>query len=92
MTKVVLEGFIEVPDDDLEIVKKELVNHIELTRKEKGCIVFNVEQDSLDRNRFNVYEEFESEEAFKSHQARVNSSKWGVVTKNVKRNYIINYV
>lgn len=87
MSKIVLEGFIEVSDDDLESVKRELTTHIELTKNEKGCIVFKVEQDPIYKNRFNVYEEFVDQAAFDAHQARVKTSKWGNATKNLKRNY-----
>ena len=89
MKKVVLEGYIEVSDEDLEAIKKELPNHIELTRKEKGCLLFKVEQDNDLKKRFKVYEEFETQEAFSKHQERIKSSQWGLVTKNVKRNYQI---
>lgn len=89
MKKVVLEGYIEVSDTDLEAVKKELPNHVELTRKEKGCLVFKVEQDNENQNRFNVYEEFDTQEAFTRHQKRIKSSQWGLIAKNAKRNYQI---
>ena len=36
-----------------------------------------------------TYEEFKNEHYFENHQRRVNSSKWGMVTKNVKRHYVI---
>ncbi len=92
MSKVILEGCIEIPNDDLDAVSKELVNHINLTKKESGCITFRVEQDGSNKNRFNVYEEFTDEEAFKFHQARVKASRWGVITKRVKRHYRIKYL
>lgn len=87
MNKVVLKGYIVVPEADLTAVKAELPVHIDLTRKEAGCLVFEVTQDAIEPNKFYVYEEFESEGAFKNHQQRVRSSKWGSVTKNIERNY-----
>jgi quinol monooxygenase YgiN len=87
MNKVVLKGYIVVPDSDLAAVDKELPVHIELTKKEDGCLIFEVTRDEKEKNRFHVYEEFESEEAFSNHQQRVRSSKWGSVTKNVERFY-----
>ena len=79
--KVVLKGYIIVPDSDLAVVKTELPVHIELTRKEDGCLVFEVTQDEIENNKFHVYEEFISEAAFTNHQQRVRSSKWGSITK-----------
>ncbi|WOX06132.1 putative quinol monooxygenase [Microbulbifer pacificus] len=89
MNKVILEGYIVVPESDLEIVKKELISHIQLTREEFGCEKFNVSQDKNNICRFNVYEEFSNKEAFAYHQQRVKSSHWGKVTKNVERHYQI---
>ena len=89
LRKIILEGYIIVPDADLEIIKNELKTHINLTREEVGCIKFIVEQDQNDKNRFNVYEEFLDQNAFNSHQNRVKNSYWGKVTKNVKRDYKI---
>ena len=56
---------------------------------EAGCLIFNVELDSNDECRFNVYEEFANKKSFESHQERVQSSEWGRITKNVKRSYSI---
>lgn len=89
MKKVVLKGYIVVPDSDLKAVKDELPVHIDLTRKEKGCLVFEVTQDEIENNKFHVYEEFDSESDFNKHQQRVSGSKWGSVTKNVERFYEI---
>lgn len=86
---IVLQGFIVVPDSDLEIVQNELDIHSKLTRDEKGCVTFSVTQDNKNPYKFNVYEEFESQAAFDYHQSRVQSFKWGKVTKNAIRNYQI---
>ena len=89
MKKVTLKGYVLVPEKDLSGVMAELPKHIELTLKEKGCLVFQVTQDSEDKNRLNVYEEFIDREAFDFHQARAKSSNWGEVSKNLKKFYHI---
>lgn len=89
MSKVILCGYIVVPDSELESVKLELARHIKLTKKEPGCIVFNVTQCVEVPHRFEVYEEFVDETAFELHQKRVQASRWGEVTKNVLRHYNI---
>ncbi len=89
MSKVILQGHILVPDNDLEAVTQALVVHKELTLSEPGCIVFRVSQSSLQPNRFEVYEEFTSREAFEAHQQRVKASEWGHISKNVTRHYQI---
>jgi quinol monooxygenase YgiN len=87
--KIILEGYILVPPVDLEVVSSELPVHIELTKKEEGCLVFEVSQDQGNLLKFHVYEEFTSQAAFEDHQARVKASRWGAITKNVERNYEI---
>ncbi len=46
MGKVILKGFIVVPEDELNIVSKALEKHVALTKQEPGCLVFNVNQRS----------------------------------------------
>jgi autoinducer 2-degrading protein len=87
MEKVVLKGFVIVPDDDLDVVLSELPSHIENTISENGCLIFEVNQDIINPNKLNVYEEFVNKSAFQRHQQRVANSKWGLVAKNCERHY-----
>lgn len=87
MSKVILSGYILVEQSELTTIKEVLSTHIELTKNEPGCIVFEVSQDSEQMNRFNVYEEFTDDTSFKAHQSRAANSKWGEVTVNVERHY-----
>tara|TARA_B100001057_G_C22141016_1_gene678245 strand:+ start:249 stop:524 length:276 start_codon:yes stop_codon:yes gene_type:complete len=89
MGKVILSGYIDIPENELEVVTTALDKHIELTRNEAGCLIFEVTQSSELSTRFTVYEEFTDKAAFESHQARVKTSDWGRVTGNVKRTYSI---
>ncbi len=89
MGKVTLKGYIVVPEDDLVTVRAALPEHIRLTRQERGCLVFDVDEVSEQPGRFEVYEVFQTMTDFESHQARVKSSDWGAVTKNVQRHYTI---
>lgn len=87
MSKVILEGYVIATDIDLAAVKRELANHIKLTLKEEGCLVFEVTQDNENKNRFNVYEEFTSQNAFKLHQERIRTSEWGKVSSMLEKHY-----
>lgn len=89
MPKIILKGYIDVPDSKLNAVKEALPLHIELTRQEEGCLEFQVEQDKINRNIFNVYEEFANKKSFEEHQNRVQSSGWGKLTENIERYYQI---
>jgi quinol monooxygenase YgiN len=89
MPKVTLQGYIIVGDSDLNAVIAELDTHKALTLAEQGCIVFRVIVDEVNKNKFNVYEEFVNQAAFDAHQARIKSSTWAKVTKDVERHYQI---
>ncbi|MGB1139319.1 MAG: putative quinol monooxygenase [Halioglobus sp.] len=89
MPHVTLQGFIIVPDDDLDAVLNELPIHSELTRQEPGCLSFDVAQDPANRNRFNVHEVFASEAAFEHHQSRARTSPWGQVSLRAERHYTV---
>jgi len=89
LSKITLQGHIIVPDDDLEIVKSELLIHSKLTEQEAGCLLFSVTVDKNNPNKFDVYEEFINQAAFDIHQNRVKNSNWGKVTHRVQRHYQI---
>ncbi|MGJ8657906.1 MAG: phosphotransferase [Akkermansiaceae bacterium] len=89
MEKVTLSGYILVPERDLELVRQELPAHIKLTMTEAGCLIFKVEEHQTERGRFDVYEEFESKQAFEHHQYRVRQSDWFVVTMRAERFYTV---
>lgn len=89
ISKVILKGFIVVPEDDLCTILEELKIHTKLTLEEPGCIVFEVTQSESDPFRFEVYEEFKDKASFDKHQARVKASNWGEITVNGERHYNI---
>lgn len=88
-SRVVLEGYIVVPDSDLSQILKELPNHIKLTKEEEGCLLFSVLQRSSEPNVFDVFEEFADKNAFDRHQERARQSTWSEVTSNVERYYTV---
>lgn len=68
-------------------VLEALPGHIENTRRESGCVTFEVTRDVRIRNRFNVHEVFASEQSFRDHQARVRESRWGRISASAERHY-----
>lgn len=74
--------------EELEIVKACLPEHIKLTLQEEGCISFNVIQ-TINPFIWEVDEVFDSLKTFENHQNRTMTSIWGVKTKKIKRLYEI---
>lgn len=89
MSKLVLEGHIVVPGKHLKAVMAELPTHIKLTRREEGCLRFEVTQDPENQLIFSVYEEFVDRAAFEAHQQRVRIADWGKIAVNAERHYKI---
>ncbi|MDC7996537.1 putative quinol monooxygenase [Gilvibacter sediminis] len=57
-----------------ELVKSELQKLIPITRKEQGCINYDLHQDLGDPNMFLFYENWESRELWQNH---MNNSHLG---------------
>lgn len=89
MGKITLRGFILVPQHERAMIERALPTHIRLTEEEVGCLAFSVTSDVHNPLRFNVHEVFIDQAAFEVHQARVRTSFWGRVTRNVERHYHI---
>ena len=87
--EIVLTGYIDVPADRLDAVSAALPAHIALTRKEPGCLSFDVTPDEDVPGRFNVAERFSSRADFDAHQVRMKSSPWAKVTAGIPRHYQI---
>jgi quinol monooxygenase YgiN len=43
---VILKGYIIVSSDEFNTVKRELITHLSLCKKENGCLVFEANQDT----------------------------------------------
>ena len=89
MEKVVLQGHIVIPPEELAEVKAAMLTHSDLTQQEAGCLVFEMTEDDSDTCRYNLYEEFIDRKAFQFHQERARNSEWGKITGNVERHFQI---
>lgn len=87
--KIYLDGYIDVPLDQLEEIQRALDIHIVLTRAETGCISFDVQPCTAIKGRFWVSEIFENQSAFEFHQTRTAASPWAKLTKDIPRHYNI---
>lgn len=75
-------------DEEAEIVRRHLPEHIALTRAEPGCLRFDVHPTD-DPLVWAVAELFTDHAAFDAHQARVRASNWGAATAGIAREYEI---
>ncbi|SFN51502.1 antibiotic biosynthesis monooxygenase [Thioclava sp. BHET1] len=70
------------------IVRDYLPEHIRLTRREPGCLLFEVTPADSPLV-WEVRETFTNRHAFDLHQARVKGSAWGHATAGIARDYSI---
>jgi quinol monooxygenase YgiN len=89
MPRIRLTGRLEMTPERRDAVLAALPAHIALTRREPGCLEFEVTEDLEDPMRLKVLELFGSREAFDAHQQRAASSAWADVSRGLKRVYDI---
>jgi len=73
--------------EECEIVRAHLPEHVSLTRAEPGCLFFAV--IPIDAMTWRVEERFTDSLAFAAHQARTKASAWGTKTAAIRRDYAI---
>jgi len=72
---------IEAKTESLNLVKQEVLKLIEPTRKEKGCIQYELHQDNEKPEIFIFFENWESQELWQTH---MESSHLESFVKNTK--------
>lgn len=87
---VTLTGTIDVPADQLDIIRPALAEHVRLTREEPGNVRFDITENLQVPGRFEVDEEFLNSDAFRAHQTRGQNSAWGEITAGMPRNFQVN--
>lgn len=60
----------EVKEDKIEYVKSELIKILEPTRKEDGCVLYDLHQDIDDPSIFMFYEIWETPSHWKVHDSK----------------------
>lgn len=74
--------------DEADVVRTHLPEHVRLTRAEPGCFSFVVEA-TADPMIWSVAEHFQDKAAFAHHQSRTAVSAWAAATAGIKRDFQI---
>lgn len=77
--------------DEAALVRQYLPEHKALTKKENGCVSFEV-TETADPLIWNVEELFSNQTTFDAHQTRTRASVWGSETRAIAREYDISEV
>lgn len=64
---VILVAMVKAKPGQEDAVKEALVSLVEPTRKESGCLCYNLHQSKNDKTQFLFYEQWASKEALAAH-------------------------
>ena len=81
---------IESRVDRIQLVKSELIKLIEPTRKEKGCIQYDLHQDHDNPAVFLFYENWESRELWQKHMSNDHLVAYGRATEGSVVKFTLN--
>ena len=64
---VILTAMVKAKPDQVEAVKEALMSLVGPTRKEPGCLCYNLHQSKTDPTQFLFYEQWANKDAFDAH-------------------------
>ncbi len=73
-----------------ELVKKELLKLIDITRAEKGCINYDLHQDNENENLFLFFENWESRELWQAHMNNAHLAEYMKATDGAVESFTLN--
>lgn len=88
--KLTIVARILAKPEKRELVKKELLKLIDITRAEKGCINYNLHQDNEDENLFLFFENWESRELWQTHMNNTHLAEYMKATDGAVVEFILN--
>lgn len=77
-------------EEKRELVKKELLKLIELTRGEDGCINYDLHQDNDNKNLFLFYENWTDRNIWQKHMQNKHLSQYLKATEGAVEEFIVN--
>lgn len=73
-----------------ELVKKELIKLIEITRLEEGCINYDLHQDNGNPNIFLFYENWANRDLWQKHMKNNHFAEFSKVTEGAIEEIVLN--
>ena len=82
MEKLSLVAIVKAKTDQTNFVKEEIEKLIPITRKEKGCLNYNLFQDNKDSSRFILQENWQNPDDWQAHMNNTHMKNYSEVTKD----------
>ncbi len=90
MSHLTIVANIIAKEDQIELVKKELLKLIEPTKKEEGCIQYDLHQDNEDSSCFMFFEKWQSRDLWQTHMKAQHLSDYLKATEGAIEEFVIN--
>ncbi|MGF1716490.1 putative quinol monooxygenase [Photobacterium chitinilyticum] len=90
MSTLTIVAKVEAKSDKVELVKAELLKLIAPTRKEAGCIQYDLHQDNSNPAEFVFYENWESRELWQTHMNNDHLKAYMEATDGAVANFTLN--
>jgi quinol monooxygenase YgiN len=90
MAKLTIIANIKAKADQVEQVKTELLQLVEPSRADAGCIHYDLHQDNKNPAHFLVYENWESPEALQKHSESPHFKEFTVATEGAIEEFTVN--
>ena len=87
--KLTIVAKIEAKKDQVDLIKSELIKLIEPTRREEGCIQYDLHQDNENPEIFLFYENWESRELWQNHMNNDHLAAYMQATEGAVENFVV---
>ncbi len=90
MTTLTIVANIIANHDKVKLVKEELIKLIDITRKEEGCIKYDLHQDNDNPAHFMFYETWENRELWQVHMNNQHLADYMTATDGAVMQFTLN--
>lgn len=90
MAKLTIVATIKAKEDQIDLVKTELMKLIDTTRAEEGCINYDLHQDNENPAHFMFYENWETRELWQTHMGAPHLAAYMQATDGAVAEFTLN--
>ncbi|WP_162048459.1 putative quinol monooxygenase [Vibrio taketomensis] len=89
MAHLTIVAHIVAKPDQIDLVKQELLNLIEFTRNEEGCVNYDLHQDNTNPAIFLFYENWVDRDLWQQHMANSHIERYLAATDGAVESFVV---